>query len=110
MDKHLLEIIVDICFLINELKHQFYCGDPWQVKKVFNCEEEIRHCFDALISSFDMADFQRKYSQIRETVHLHHLINSTTQTQYDGKQKVVSILEKLQAALTALNESLISHK
>jgi len=106
MDKHSLEIIIEICFLINELKHQFYSGDPWQVKMMFNREEEIRHCFDALIRSFDMVDFQRKYSQIRETVHLHHLINSTTETQYDRKQKVLSFPESLQSALIMLHESL----
>lgn len=109
MDKHLLEIIVEICFLINKLKHQFYSDESWQVKRVFNCEEEIRRCFDALICSCDLADFQKKYNHIRETVHWHYMVNSTTQTQYEGKQKVISILENLQAALTVLYESLIFH-
>jgi hypothetical protein len=109
MDKHSLEIIVEICFLINELKHQFCSAHPPYLNNIFRCDEEIRSRFDALISSFDMSDFQRKYHQIRETVRLHQLINNTTEVQYEGKQKVIAILEKLQSALTVLNESLISH-
>ncbi len=109
MDRHLLEIIVDICFLIIELKHQFYNGDSWQVKMVFNWGEEIRHDFYALKKFNCYGRFPKEVQSDPGNTSLASVYKQHTEAQYDGKQKVISLPENLQSALPVLNESLISH-
>lgn len=101
------ELIVKICFLINDLKHTF--GDDFipNEKNCLRCDHQILQQMDAVLGSNRLGEFKNKLNDFIKMTDSFLEIYSTSELFFPEKKNIQDILQSLSNSLKLLKQKTI---
>lgn len=98
------DTIVEICFLINDLKHQLQHDEISQIQKILICDRIIQDKIDEMLSSFSPRQFSRNLTESRDVVNnILEIYQKADALEIPNKSAIKEILGKLQRLLNKIS-------
>lgn len=98
------DTIVEICFLVNDLRHQLQHDEVSQIQKILTCDRIIHEKIDEMLSSFTPRQFSRNLIESRNVVNnILEIYQKVDALEIPNKRTIKETLEKLQGLLSKIN-------
>lgn len=100
------DVIVEICFLVSDLRHQLQQDEVSQIHKMLTCDCIIQDKIDQMLSSFSARQFSKKLLESRDVVHdILGIYQKEDALKIPNKSIIKETLEKLQVLLNKINNT-----